>query len=189
MKTIVFSFVFVLISLTSGLTAQEAPATTTLTPGTKISWDLSLGYPFNITVNSLKPNFAFSWDMGEGATGNVTINGKALKKATKMIDYFEKGTDITMEDQTTVMFSKALYKKMKAGGSAEMTLDGVSQTMKFMKKEKMAVSVNGTGQSLDVLYAETDKNCKFWIWDNAATPLILKMELGWSLTIQSITTN
>jgi len=189
MKAILFSLLFVNISITSNLTAQQAPLTTTLAPGTKISWDLSLGYPFNITINSLKPDFVFSWDMGEGTTGKVTITGKALKKATKMIDYFEKGTDITMDDQTTVMFPKVLYKKMKAGGSAEIALDGVVQTIKFMKKEKMAVSVNGTGQSLDVLYAETDKNCKFWIWDNAATPLILKMELGWTLTIQSITTN
>jgi len=52
----------------------------------------------------------------------------------------------------------------------------------------MNVLVDGKDVPFDVLYAETDINHKYWIWDNAETPFILKMDLGWVLQIKSIIT-
>jgi len=176
-----------LVTVAISLHSQEV-ADVEITPGCRISWNLSLGYPFNIIIDQVKPDFVFTWDMGSNASGKNIIKAKAVKKAIKMTDYFNDGATVTMEDATTVIFSKALYKKMKAGSSTEMTLDGIAQTLRFVKSETLMVAVDGADVALNVIYAETDKNGKFWIWDNAKTPIILRMELGWSLTIESITT-
>ncbi|HBG70382.1 MAG: hypothetical protein A2W93_15660 [Bacteroidetes bacterium GWF2_43_63] len=186
MKKMLFPVLLIFLSMAMNLNAQESTKEITITPGAKISWNLSLGYPFNITVNSVKPDFSFKWDMGGDETGSVTLTAKALKKATKMFDYFKKGTDITKEDETTVIFSKALFKKLKAGKSTEMSLDGINQNIRFVQNSTMKVLIDGTESSLPIIYAETDKACKFWIWDNASLPLILKMEMGWTLEITSI---
>lgn len=188
MKKFIFPLLLSFILMTLNLNAQEEKKDIVISQGSKINWTLSLGYPFNIVVNSVKPDFSFKWDMGGNETGSVTLTSKALKKATKMFDYFNKGTDVIKEDETTVIFSKALFKKLKAGKSAEMSLDGINQNIRFVQNTTMKVMVDGVEANLPVVYAETDKSCKFWIWDNAAWPMILKMEMGWSLEIVSIST-
>lgn len=188
MKKFIFPLVLSFVLMTFNLNAQESKKDIVINQGAKINWTLSLGYPFNIVVNSVKPDFSFKWDMGGDETGSVTLTAQALKKATKMFDYFNKGTDITKEDETTVVFSKALFKKLKAGKSTEMSLDGINQNIRFVQNTTMKVMVDGAETTLPVVYAETDKSCKFWIWDNSALPMILKMELGWTLEIVSINT-
>jgi len=157
-------------------------------PGYKISWELSIGYPFDINIIQLKPDFIFDWSMGDENKGKVTVTNEGLTGAKKLINDFNNGETIIYTKATTVIISEAIFKNLKAGKSVTINSNDTIQKLTFVNKEKMNVLVDGKEVPFDVLYAETDINHKYWIWDNAETPFILKMDLGWVLQIKSIIT-
>jgi len=89
--------------------------------GYKISWELSIGYPFDINIIQLKPDFIFDWSMGDENKGKVTVTNEGLTDAKKLINDFNNGEIITYSTATTVIISKAIYKNLKAGKSVTIT--------------------------------------------------------------------
>ena len=183
-KTVLCAVIFLSVILISAR-AQTTPKLN-IAQGNKLSWELSLGYNFDIKVIELKPDFAFDWSMGKDKKGEVKIKHDALISATKLINDFSNGDTITYLKATTVMVSASIYDSLKAGKSINILSNDTAQKLTFVKKEKLNVLVDSKETSLDVLYAETNLKHKYWIWDNAETPFIIKMDLVWTITLKSI---
>jgi hypothetical protein len=186
MKKIILPAILIFVSLSFNGFSQDTPLPVVLGVGSEIHYDLSLGYPFNMTITTIKPDFGFTWNMGSGTGGQVTITKDARKKATRLINYFESGTQVTMDDETTVILSSATYKLIKKGKPANIISNDTTQQLTFVRNETMVIPVNGVNTTFNVLYAETDIHHKYWIWDNAKMPVVFKMDLGWVITMKEI---
>ena len=186
MKKIISCSLLVLLAMTVSVKAQTNELK--VVPGYKFSWSLSLGYNFDINIIKLKPDFTFDWSMGNGSKGQTIIKHEALMSAKKLVNYFSNGDTVSLVKATTVILSNPEYDSLKAGKPVNITSNDTLQKLTFVKKGKMNVLVDGKDMSLDILYGETNLKHKYWIWDNKDTPLIFKMDIGWTITIKSITT-
>jgi len=189
MKNILkLNFLVIIAFYATSVNAQKK-AKIKIEQGYKISWNLSLGYDFSIDIQNVTPYFDFNWFMSTGSNGKVIITQNALKSAVVQVNNFENGTKETYDNKTTVLVSNFVYNSLKNNKEVVINPDGNNETLRFKENQKMIVKVDGKDMQFNILYAETEKNKKYWIWDNETTPLIFKMDLGWVLELKSITTN
>ena len=187
MKKIIACIIVVLLTMTISVRSQSTNKLS-IAPGYKLSWELSLGYNFDIKIIELNPDFRFDWSMGQKSSGEVTVKHDALLGAKKLINNFSNGDTITYLKATTTLVSGSVYDSLKAGMSVNILSNDTLQELTFIRIDKLNVLIDGIGTSLVALYAETDLKHKYWIWDNAETPFILKMDLGWTIELKSIST-
>jgi hypothetical protein len=62
------------------------------------------------------------------------------------------------------------------------------ETLTFEDIEKMTVLIDGEDADLDCIYSSSDLFGWFWILDNRKFPIIVKMDIGWTITLTEIIT-
>jgi hypothetical protein len=151
-------------------------------------------YQFLVEVKKKAPELIFSYNltMGGGMTGTIMMNENALTNAVNQQNYFN-GTDRNLDTETTVWVSKKVYDEIKNSGKTSM---GNSQGMGAFKAEEYTLegtedfptTLNGEAVTLKALHVKAANGYQYWIWDNAKDPLILKMDLGWGISLKEVTT-
>jgi hypothetical protein len=171
----------------SAVVSETPPSLPWLKAGAVLTWKLDMGYDFGATVKALTPDLVFDYKMtnDSGTAGTVTIKEAALKDSTVQHNYF-MGGPLTLENETTVWVSKKVYKALKTAEPLVISPDAINETLKFVKTEKYAVTLDGKPAELDVLYGETDKGHKFWILDNPDNPIICKMVISFTIELKDI---
>lgn len=146
---------------------------------------------YDFIIDSLKTSndISFCWRMTEPmvSSGKICVKKFALDTATVMNCFFADSSNDTLTSATTVWVSKKVYKAMKKGGSVGIDVGIGREKLSFKSKEKITTKQNGNNKSLNVFYCATASGNKFWILDDPANPLILKMYLGWTIEIKEIT--
>lgn len=147
-------------------------------------------YVFTVTLKSWEPDRSFDYDMGEPANlkGNVTLTAGALANATGQVNMFSGGP-LSLTDRTTVWLSKTVFNSLKTEFQARVSVDGGTPiTLLNNYEDKYNVPVDGKDTGLNIIYAEeqSGKPYHYWILNDAENPLIVKMELGWTIELTEI---
>ncbi|NVO02599.1 MAG: hypothetical protein HXX09_07820, partial [Bacteroidetes bacterium] len=147
-------------------------------------------YQFIIRIINLKPDVSFSWEMTEpqNSKGKVNMSKEALATALKQNNFFKSG-ELFLTDMTTVWVSKKVFSSLKKAKPILIDLLNEEANLKFVKLDKKTFLIDGVKtKNIEVIYAETDLNQKYWILDSPDFPIILKMDLGWSIDLKSVET-
>jgi hypothetical protein len=148
-------------------------------------------YHFEVTVKEIREAIVFDWIMPEkDVSGEVTLEKAARDGATVYKNMFRDGEEWVLTDSSTVWMSRKNFNELKKGNTI-MTLDN-NGAERFDKKE---------GGTLDIIYkgkpmklknfictnGKEDANKRqLWILDNTAQPLILKMDIGFSIVLKEV---
>jgi hypothetical protein len=194
MRSLLFVLAIALFAFVPKHRTQELKE---ITASSQLSYNVDFKgqkYQFIVEVQKKSPVLVFKYDltMNGGMQGTITMTEEALKGAINQQNYFN-GTDRELKTETTVWVSSKVYNDIKKGGKTQIGnsagLGYKVDEYKLIGTEDFATTVNGEEVALKALHIKADNGFEYWIWDNAKDPLILKMDLGWGITIKEISTN
>jgi len=147
-------------------------------------------YDFIVHVNLLSKDISFDWLMTApiNSSGTVTIREKALKSAVKLFNYYSDGDTLEFEDYTSVWVSDLVYDALNKNKNIIIDAGDGNEMLTYENNEKLSVIINGEASDLDCIYSSSDLFGWFWILDNRKFPIIVKMEIGWTITLTEIIT-
>jgi hypothetical protein len=150
-------------------------------------------YHFEVTIKEIREAIVFDWVMPEkDFSGEVTLEKTARDGATTYANYFANGSEKIYTDTCTVWFSRKNFAELKKG-STICTIDQYGAE-RFDKKPGagLAIQYKGKPLTLKTINATNgktgDAQRQLWMLDNAANPLIVKMNLGWTIVLKEIKT-
>lgn len=164
--------------------------TLALKPGSVLTYAVNANgsnYNFIVTIMGIGDNLVFDYEMTAPAatSGNVTLTASALATASAQTNMFSGGS-ITLADKTTVWLSKTVFNGLKKDFQARISCDGGQPvTLLNNYEDQYRVIVDNKEARLNIFYAEeqSGKPFKYWILNDAANPLIVKMDLGWTIEL------
>lgn len=146
-------------------------------------------YDFIVTVkeNSAEKGLVFSYKMtnASGTSGTVYMTDEARKKAHMQNNYFSGG-EMKLTDMTTVWLSKEVFDELETKGESKISTDG-GETWTVLKRKyydyNFPIQTKAGLQAVfGYMYCESDDgSAKYWI-QTGGNPIILKMDLGWTIT-------
>lgn len=149
-------------------------------------------YDFTINIEETTPSIVFNFKMSNSrkTTGKITITKEALKNAIAQYNYFQNN-EVTLDKQTTIWISKKVWNEIKKRKKSNISTNSGEMNLKlleFVAAENFPVQVNGEEIALQSMYCITkDSNAyKYWILDDVNNPLILKMELNFSIELKGV---
>lgn len=152
-------------------------------------------YEFIVTVNenSTAKGLSFDYRMtnADNTIGTVNISSEARKTARKQNNYFSGG-EMNLSDMTTVWISNLVMDELEKSGESMITTDDGEEFWVKLKRlhynyDYSIRSKTGTIDDIGYMYCESnDGAIKYWI-QMGGNPLILKMDLGWSITLKEMT--
>ncbi|HNZ41805.1 MAG TPA: hypothetical protein PLI16_03555 [Bacteroidales bacterium] len=147
-------------------------------------------YNYIVSDLDLSKDISFRWKMTEPVNynGSIKIFDAALDTAMKMVNYFENGSALDMNNKTTAMFSRKAYKMLIGQQPVSVNIDNAQETVGFERYENYHITVDGVQQQVEVMVASTATGKKFWILDNPKFPLIIKMELAFTIDLRTVNT-
>jgi hypothetical protein len=180
-------FLTMLLILPGSLYAQKK-SKSWLKTGTTLTYQVTVRskqYNFIIRDLILDSNYTFNWEMTEpnNMTGSVVMGRQALDTATTQQNTFQAGENM-LTDRTTVWVSKKVYNAIKKKKPVRIDSGSGKTELIFKEKQDYTFTLNGSETSVKVLFAETNSANKFWILDDKENPLILKMNLGWTVILK-----
>lgn len=119
--------------------------------------------------------------------GSIAISPNALATARKLQNNFTGG-EMDLGDKTSVLVSELVARELKKNGARIMP---EASEMFFQKtgKAKIEVMVDGKAIRLKGLRGAASNGQSLTVWKDKLYPLILEMDLGWTMRLVSIETN
>jgi hypothetical protein len=182
------------LALSACASTRVAPASPLAQPGAVLTYDVVAGpqtYPFEVTVRQNdEAGTAFAFDLGGGtAQGVVSMTPGAREAAARgMMNQFQT-RDYTLDEQTSVWMARDDVRRLKAGETVAITVDGQSPTA-FTLDGCATTAVVLDGVSTDLPTCRyTGAGGRFVVAvDNEQDPLILDMNAGtFRVTLQDAT--
>jgi len=146
-------------------------------------------YDFIVTVkeNSAAKGLVFDYKMtnAPGTNGTVYMTDEARKTAHAQNNYFSGG-EMKLADMTTVWMSNEVFEELEKKGESKISTDGgetwVVLKRKYYNYDFPIQTQSGLKAEFGYMYCESDDgSAKYWI-QTGGNPIILKMDLGWSIT-------
>jgi hypothetical protein len=167
------------------------------------TWEVNNnGSSYSFTVSnpkgSVATDFEFDWAMtsDNDMNGHIKITQEAMKAALAQNNYFGPSLkNATLTDKTTVWVSQAVFTNLKKTGTAMMDVGKGGETFTVVanddNEDKAAfndnVMVKGTEKTLVTLHVKNpDGSRQLWILNNQQNPVIVKMDLGWTIVLKSV---
>lgn len=151
-------------------------------------------YDFIVHVKSLDDGIEFDYEMTNtnNTKGIVKISKGAFENAIAQNNYFSGG-EMNLDDQTTVWLSKKVFEDLVNTGKATISTDGgntkivIGDATAGHDFELYNAISEEPIEDLSYVYAESpDGSAKYWIHMSKYNPLILKMDIGWSITLKEM---
>jgi hypothetical protein len=151
-------------------------------------------YDFIVTLKKFDDSgIEFDYEMTNASNtkGTVKISKEAMQNAIGQNNYFSGGL-MDLTNLTTVWLSRKVINDLIETGKAIISTDGgktqttlentvAGQDFAFYNK------ISDMEMTLPFVYAESkDGSAKYWITLNKSNPMILKMDLGWSITFKEM---
>lgn len=162
--------------------------------GTKIIYDVNYNgvqYSLTVAVTKMENGFSFDWSTNKpfNKKGSVNILKDATQNTNTIFNFFSV-EKIDLVDQTSILISNKMYENWKDNSSMEIFLD----------KDKNVKSIfgNGYNHTQNFEYNNSNSNefeCRTVIdkngysityVNNAAFPIIVEMNLDWSIKLRKI---
>jgi hypothetical protein len=147
---------------------------------------------------SVATDFEFDWAMtsDNDMNGHIKITQEAMKAALAQNNYFGPSLkNATLTDKTTVWVSQAVFTNLKKTGTAIIDVGNGGEIFTVVadgdNEDKAAfndnVMVKGTEKTLVTLHVKNqDGSRQLWILNNQQNPVIVKMDLGWTIVLKSV---
>lgn len=174
--------------------APKSSAALTLKNGDVLVYEVSRSgenWHFEVTIKEIREAIVFDWIMPEkNISGQVTLEKSARDKAVIYQNYFADSTESDFVDTSTVWLSKKNFNELKKG-STIMTIDQYGAE-RFDKKETSSLGViyKGKGMNLRMMRFTNGKTGddlrEIWVLDQASQPLILQMNMGFTIVLKEI---
>lgn len=168
--------------------AQEAPFT--VKKGSKFTYDVNFGgtkYQFIMDITGADKSVDYKWSMtlGPQYVGNVTLKIPAMNHAMALDNFYNPGSK-KLENLTAGFISRDAYEMLSKGKA--FAFNAGSGKKKFSSQPiTEATQLKMGEQAIDAFYmVSEDGKEKLWIAKNDKHPLILKMEIGWTIAISKI---
>ncbi|MBS1511126.1 MAG: hypothetical protein JST86_09810 [Bacteroidetes bacterium] len=200
-KCTAFLLCFVTASLSNVLLAQTAKPFA-MADFKKATWLVTNnGDEYNFTISNPKggmtTNFEFDWGMTNGNDGHINITKEAMESAAAQNNYFgPKLKNATLTNQTTVWVSRQVFTNLSKKGTATMDVGNGPEVFTVVKNKdddaetesfKDAIKVKGTEKTLLTLHVKNeDGSHQLWILNNLQNPVIIKMDLGWTIVLKTV---
>ncbi len=167
--------------------------------GDKLIYEVNTGgqvYDFIITIQQPKTGdyrYSFDWEMTApvNKSGHINISKTAAIDGKKYMNYF-KGGDLTLSDACTVWMTGENFGEMP-DKKTTMQLDS-NEPENFYRKDEaeteQRIKYKGKEIKLDIFKVDNDKegsdHRQIWVQGISAFPLIVKMDLGWTIRLKEI---
>ncbi|MFH0894239.1 MAG: hypothetical protein V2A54_07375 [Bacteroidota bacterium] len=146
-------------------------------------------YDYVVDSLTLGNSIAFRWKMGapKNMKGKVRMSQQALDTASAMNNYFRNNEFLDLKDKTSVWMGRKIRKAIAENKPITVDPQNTREVLTPKGEKSYTFTINGTSTTIKVLYAETASGKKFWFLNDAVNPLILKMDLGWTIELISVT--
>jgi len=178
----------VMILLTQNMVAQEFK----ITKGMCLRYNVTSEgekYKMYVMVKDVFPQIKFDWIIMKSPCirGSIAMSSDAWKTADKQNNLFDPG-DQKLNDQSCIWVSQYIYSSLKNNGEVKMTPDQVEKHYIRKVYKDYPITLDGKATTIKALYTESDDSTKdkFWINDNKNSPVILKMDFGYSMELYEI---
>lgn len=187
-----YLFAFLLTCSSMFATAQ------TLQTGEKLSYTVHYGeedYAFSLKVQQLSPEIAFDYALTSSSfmAGRVKMKKKALQSATKMHNTFsEEDKDLVLENELAVFPSQSMVDALNSGKEIKIDAGNGAKSFKVGESKSMEIKTismqNGSfiekNISINATALQSGKQ-SIWISKDLGQPLIVAMDLGWTITLNT----
>jgi hypothetical protein len=174
--------------------SQTSAESLNVKPGDKLIYEVNFRgdvYNFEVTLKTFDENeISFNYKMpSKGNSANIIITNIAVKSATTYYNYFN-GQDQKFADKSTVWLSRKNFNELESGKTG---MDVGSGSDVFERKEDASFSFKYNGKEITVNGFRTDNGKsnldqrQLWILNNKSNPLILRMNLGWTIELKEVT--
>ncbi len=140
-----------------------------------------------VTENHSEKGLGFDYKMTNAnqTAGTVFMSVEARRDAHMQNNYFSGG-EMDLTDMTTVWISDAVYDELEQKGESKISPDGGATwtvlKRKYYNYDFPIQTKAGLQAEFGYMYCESDDGkAKYWI-QTGGNPIILKMDLGWSIT-------
>ena len=163
-------------------------------PGTVLTYDVSMGgkqYKLIVTLKKVGDEIAFDWKTTEPAnkSGTVVMSAAAVKTADALFGYFAGGNS-NLEKETSLFISKKEFDDVAANAEALFKMNGAADTATRMSNTIGEFNFNLNGNLIAVpaweLEGGSEIKYKLFAIESRQFPLIVQMNLGWSMVLTEI---
>jgi hypothetical protein len=169
-----------------------------LKKGTQLVYEVNANgnkYDFIVTLNDYEYNrgidFNYKMTNENKTNGHVKISKNGKNESRKYVNFFGGG-ELLLKDASTVWLTGKNFAEMP-NKKTDMQIDNAdAETFYRQEKDEVypEVIIFGKKQKLDGFIinnaADATGNKTFWIHNISANPLILKMDLGWTVELKEI---
>ncbi|WP_207511264.1 hypothetical protein [Longitalea luteola] len=188
MKKIVLGLSLLVAVITSRAQEKYAPV---IKQGTKLGYSAAVNgqtFAVSFSIDSLSADYVkIGWNVDGYGNGTWVMRNKSLESGTR--GFWSQpnlgATEDLADDQTVILFSKAQWQTLQKEN--QITFDQQTFTVKKPGEQQQ---LKLDGKLVDAYYLENaNGSTKLWILNNAASPVLLKIEgntLGADLAISSV---
>lgn len=164
--------------------------------GTKITIQVENGdraYRFVAAILALDDGVAYEWFTTSpvASVGHRKISAEMLASAQAFCACHRDGEFGPVQDAPSLWVSHQVLEDLTRTGAASFRFNRLGTEMTdtrlvFLRRDTLDVSVDGQTVPLLVVVARADSGTTFWIHDNPADPLVLRVKGDWSSRVTSI---
>ncbi len=201
MKKLLFASLIVTTSLTCLAQYDSRPTKSRFYNSNKSTFKISKGdvlvyhvnnngdeYDFIVTIKTFDSMINFGYTMPQKQkAANIIIRANAVKNAVKYNNYFD-GADKTFTNESTVWLSQKNYKEIAPNNTGEAQMDMGNGLQNFKKTDASTMKITYLGEEKIITYhkALAEGGNEIWVLNNKTNPLIVKMNLGWTIELKEV---
>ena len=124
--------------------------------------------------------------------GTVSMIHNALEESNRLFNDFT-GEDVVLEDQTSTFISRNFFRTIKNEGKAHLVIDDDMKIFitdpddsEFFYKVSIDKKYGDVNELEGIQILNKDSGYKLVINNNEESPIILKMDIGWTIKLVAI---
>ncbi len=152
-----------------------------------------LAYRFVAAILALEDGVTYEWFITSpvASVGHRKISDEMLTSSRAFCACHRNGEFGPVEDAPSLWVSREVLQDLKQLGAAPFRFNQQSAEMTdtrlvFLRRDTLDVTVDGQAVALPVVVARAESGATFWIHDNPADPLVLRVQGEWSSQVTSI---
>jgi hypothetical protein len=163
-------------------------------PGTVLTYDVTIGetkYQFIVTLKKLGDEIVYDWkETGSGnKSGTVVMNANAVAKADALFADF-KGGEAKLNDEVSLFISRKMFNEISSAAETSVKLAGASDTATVLTNtiSEFNFNLNGALVAVPGWELEGGSEIKYIldVLESNKFPLIVKMDIGWTMQLAEI---
>lgn len=163
-------------------------------PGAVLTYDITMGekqYHLVAAIKKIGEEIAFDWTTTEpdNKKGSVIMNANAVSKADALFTDFNGG-ETKLDKETAIFISKKIFTEVAGSAQASMKIFGTSDTVTIMNNtiSEFNFSLNDNLVAVPGWELQGGSEIKYTVdvLESPKFPLIVKIDLGWTIQLASI---